>query len=352
MNKNLFFLIYMCFYSFTLFAQLPQKIVICGVCKNVEEKLPYSKKIVEAIGELFTDYRVIVYENNSSDHTVDSLNNWARLNAKVSIQSEFLSQEYLENYVINRTIEGALFRPELIARARNIVMEKALSKQYDDFPYIIWMDMDFSFFPDLDGLIEIFTTDREWDAVFAYGIAAGSGAYWDWYAMRYEKYPFGPELLGKTWYEGGAIMEKSFSLNKNDDWFPVYSAFGGCGVYKKESIQGCRYSGLVTEDTEKLMRGLIDDGIRFPHAQSILYQEKIKKLEGQVILGRNSTYYSKIKNPEIGIILHNFDRPVIWKMDSQTFEYPSICEHVPFHASMIVNGHNKLFINPRFVFRY
>lgn len=335
-----------CCISFA-WAALPQKVIICGVCKNVEETFVYTKEILEEIGDLFADYRVIVYENNSSDKTVFCLNQWAESNAKVHVTSEYLRQDQLEAIVVNKTKDGQLFRPELIARARNIVLEKALTQEYEDFPYIIWVDMDFSIRPNLEGLIEVFTTDREWDAVFAYGIAK-TGEYWDWYAARYLAFPFGPELLGNAWYQMAGIREKSISLKRDSDWFPVYSAFGGCGIYKKSSIRGCRYSALVTEDMEKLTRQLIDEGLHSGCPQALLYQAGLQKTVKCVKVALNK----KVINPHIGIILFEQDRPVIWRMNTFTYTYPSVCEHVPFHASMIVRGHGKLFINPRLVFTY
>ena len=75
--KRVCFLI---FYFFSLYAQLPQKVIICGVCKDVAERVPYSIKIMEKIGALFADYCIIVYENNSSDATSTIIKEWAENN--------------------------------------------------------------------------------------------------------------------------------------------------------------------------------------------------------------------------------------------------------------------------------
>jgi hypothetical protein len=351
--KNKFIVVvsvFLVFSSHSLLAVLPQKVVICGVCKDVETKLPYMKKTIEGMGLLFTDYRVVIYENNSSDRTAKKLRAWAKENRRVSVRTERLTETYLKNYIVNRGANQELFRPELIARARNIVQKKAMSSEYADFPYIIWVDMDFSVFPDLEGLIEVFTTDREWDAIFAYGIVS-TGPYWDWYALRSEQFPFGPELLGRDWYQSFESREKSIQLNKESDWFPVYSAFGGCGIYKKSSIVDCWYSGLVTQDTEKLMRILVDQGISSLHSQALLYQEKERAAKEFVHVSQISSH-PNIQDQNIGIILHEFENSLIWRMNTFTFGYPSVCEHVPFHASMIMNGHGKLFINPRLIFTY
>ena len=176
-------------------AEIPEKVLILGVCKDVEGQLPRTIKIMEHIGSLFEDYRVIVYENNSSDKTPALLKRWAKRNSRVSYQSEKLSKKELQDIVVNVDEKGKFFRPELIARARNIVLDKALSEDYEGFDYLIWMDMDFIVPPKYEGIVEVFHDEREWDAVFAYGVDS-KGYYWDWYAFRDGVYPLGPEILG------------------------------------------------------------------------------------------------------------------------------------------------------------
>src|SRR5579872_168948 len=233
----------MLFISPYLNAVLPQKVIICGVCKNVEKKAPYSIKIMEKIGSLFSDYRVIVYENNSRDKTPSIIRQWAATNPRVLALTERVDRSKLDQIFVNRLENGNYYAPEAIARARNIVLEKAMSEEYKDFTYLIWMDMDFQFEPNYAGFVEIFETNREWDAIFANGTDSKKN-HWDWYAFRDDQCPLGSELLGNAWW----YLPKKLVLHPEDDWYPVYSAFGGCGVYKKSSIEGCKYSGLVTKD--------------------------------------------------------------------------------------------------------
>src|SRR2546422_11402748 len=63
---------------------IQEKVLICGVCRDIaEDGLLTSIEIVEKMGSLFDDYRVIIYENNSSDDTPYILNQWAERNTKV-----------------------------------------------------------------------------------------------------------------------------------------------------------------------------------------------------------------------------------------------------------------------------
>ena len=325
-------------------AKISEQVLICGVCRNVESRLEKTKMIMESIGNLFEDYRILVYENNSIDKTPEILLAWAQANSKIWVKSETLSKEELEAIIVNVKSDGTFFGPECIARARNIVLQEALSPIYANFPYLIWMDMDFVRFPDLGGFLDTFHSSQEWDAVFAYGVDPAN-IYWDWYAFRDAKYPLGSELLGMDWW----YMEKRLTLTKQNSWYPVYSAFGGCGIYKKASIQGCRYSGLASADLEIHAKKLLEEK---EHPQVLKYLRFNAHLEGIYQIEEAKPHLLSILNPQIGIILHNNPDALIWRMSSFVNQYPSVCEHVPFHASMIVRGHDKLYINPKLIFRY
>lgn len=333
--------------SILLGSEINQKVILCGVCRNVETRLPRMQNIMESVGLLFEDYQIIVYENNSNDNTLDILISWAKTNSKVKIKSDYLSQTECESYFINIHEDGSFFVPEQIARARNIVLEEALSETYQEYPYIIWMDMDFVIPPDLEGFLDTFSKDEEWDAVFAYGIDPNN-SFWDWYAFRDKIYPIGSELLGMDWW----YMPKYFSLKQGDPWYPVYSAFGGCGIYKKASIQNCRYSAYVTRDLETHAKDLIQAETKNNHPQILKLLRLNEEIEHTSIIQKPQPHLPKIRDPMIGILLQEHSDALKWRMSSFVYQYPSVCEHVPFHASMIVQGHSKLYINPKLVFYY
>jgi glycosyltransferase involved in cell wall biosynthesis len=328
-------------------APVCEKVMICGVCQNIERELPATIKIAEEMGSLFEDYRIVVYENNSTDRTVPLLKEWQKKNPRVRLICENISQSELASQVVNLNGDGSFYRAEMIARARNIILDQVLTDQYTEFPYLIWMDMDFRVPAHLEGLVEIFQTDREWDAVFAYGVDPYE-LYWDWYAFRDSVNPLGSELLGNAWW----YAPKKWGLSASDDWYPVYSAFGGCGVYKKSSIIGCRYSAVVTKDLEEVARQCVQEGIQTKHPQIHDYLRMNEKFPTVVAIDRPLPNLPPIVDPTVGFHCFKGADPLVWRMSSFVYQYPSVCEHVTFHASMIVQGHGKLFINPRLIFRY
>jgi len=336
-----------------LFACLPaqavirEKVLICGVCRDVEPRISKTISIMERIGSLFEDYRILVYENNSEDATPKVLKEWMQRNNKLHVKSETVPLSELESLIVNKNDNGEFFRPELISRARNIIMDMAMSDEFKEFAYIIWMDMDFTIPPDFDGIVEAFESEKEWDGVLAYGVDP-SGTHWDWYAFRDATLPIGSELLGNKWW----YMPKHFSLAPSDDWHPVYSAFGGCGIYKKSSIGECRYSAIVNRELEDSARKIIQDGVSSAHPQVLDYLELGEQLLREIHVGLPHSKLPRVEDPNIGVVLDKTKDALVFRMSSFVYQYPSTCEHVPFHACMMNRGHGKLFINPRLVFRY
>lgn len=325
---------------------IPEKALICGICKDVAQFLSDEIRIFEKIGALFEEYRIIIYENNSTDKTQHILREWMKRNSKIRIQFECLTPTELEQIIINTEENGALNRIEKIARARNKLLDMVMAPEYDAYDNVIMMDMDFASAPNIAGILEVFQSKREWDAVFGYGIGR-KREYWDWYAFRDYNQPFGPELLGHDWFS-----QKMWSLKKTDQWCPVYSAFGGIGIYKRASIEGCRYSALITDDLEKVTKQIIDQYKPLNHPVISKYCNDIANLNSTIQILNPQLNLPKIKDPYTGILINDDPEALVWRMNSFTYQYPIVCEHVPFHASMITKGKGKLFINPRLVLTY
>lgn len=336
-------LIFCLFFTPIIYGVIPQKVVICGVCKDCAGRLPYSIRIMEKIGSLFSDYHIIVYENNSTDSTPQILKNWSKSNQRVFTISENIEKNVLKTLFVNYPM-----KTEAIARARNIVLDIATSERYQEFKYLIMMDMDFKIAPSYEGFIEIFKTKQRWDAIFAYGVDP-RGSHWDWFAFRDDQCPLGAELLGDYWW---TLPYKFFNLKLTTEsqWYPVYSAFGGCGIYKKSSIVGCRYSGLVTNDLATLYHQIIITKPKNKIVQQYLFS--LRNLRQTIFIENPSPVLSAIHDSNIGIITNNLPKNIVWRINSEAYKYPALADHVPFHASMIVRGHNQLFINPRLVFHY
>ena len=125
---------------------IKKKVLICGICKDVESRLPFSINITEKIGAMFEDYRVVVYENDSVDKTPELLADWRTKNSRVRVRSEvtkdlkFVNTNYLKS-------SGT-------SRARNIVI--SMLKDYaEEFDHVVWIDMDFKSEPEYGGFVDV-----------------------------------------------------------------------------------------------------------------------------------------------------------------------------------------------------
>lgn len=292
---------------------LPYKVLICGVGKNVAPFIPNTIKNMEELGLHFLDYHVIVYENDSTDATRPLFQKWAEENSHVDFLYDTLKEQAF-----------AESRPEKIARARNIVLEKAREPQFHDFDFLIMADLDFITPWPIEEILKCLQLQIPWDGIFANGIL--KGVYYDRYAHRNSTYPLGPELLGDIWWK--IILSTPFAFSSHD-LQPVYSAFGGLGLYKTKSLLPFSYSGTVTEDLKSFYQNLFHQ--MSPNNPFLVHYLKINGLSGIKIpiLFRNNCLENNTVSAKA-----------------------TCCEHVPLHASMILSGYGKLYINPKLVMTY
>lgn len=326
------------FFPVFSFAVIPEKVLICGVCKNVEASVHNTIQSATQLGKQFIDYRVIIYENNSTDKTKELFQEWAKKDPHVIFLSENLNKKRLASELKMKRIN----RTEAIARARNKVVDVAMQKKYDDFKYVVWADLDFQQPWDIDSILDtIIRPEQPWDAVLA------NGAY-DLFAYRDAEFPIGFELIGDKYWQNLDKMRARFSLDPNGPWKKVYSAFGGLGIYKRSAIKGCRYSGVVTKDLEKAVSRWLNEG------QGKLFWEEYRQLlaEAPILEITQSRMANRKSLPsEIGIRMKNGMGmgSVVWFSCTPKKTLPWTCEHVTFHASMIAQGHDKIFVNPRLI---
>jgi glycosyltransferase involved in cell wall biosynthesis len=290
------------------------KILICGCAQNIEGYLEYTIRNIETLAQHFTDYTIIIYENNSTDLTPYILQNWADTNPHVFLISEEIPKSQL-----------ATARTERIADARNNILKAA--QQFPDFDYLIMADLDFSCDWPIAAILSTIDSETDWDCVSANGIDT-HGCYVDKYALRSETYPLGPELLGFEWWQNCKNLH--FTIPDNE-WMPVYSAFGGLAIYKTSSLKECAYSGSTTPQLKEFYRRILTHMDR-QHPHWIQYASRVKM------------------NPQYPI-------PIIFTYNT-SWEHASnhllvtCCEHVGLHAAMHAKGKTKFYINPQLVMRY
>lgn len=341
MKSEKLFLLFLILAS-SLHAVIPEKILICGVGKNIQETIPVVISSAENLGNQFLDYRVIIYENNSKDKSRKMLSKWAYRNDRVIFLSEYLTKAELAQ----DCVMGVPNRTELIARARNKVLDVVMRKDFTDFKYVLWADLDLKNPWDIENILKtILYPEQEWDAVLA------NGAY-DLFALRDREFPIGFELIGDEFFYNIDSIRTHFHLDRSGPWRSVYSAFGGLGIYKRSSIKRCRYSGVVTKDLERVVTRWLEQA--YQDGTTVCFLDIYSHLLDAM---HPIDLYKKRLSPRhrfpehLGLRLHNDWGlgKIVWFSCTQKATLPWTCEHIPFHASMILRGHDKIFINPRLI---
>jgi len=298
------------------------RVVIGGVCKNVGETIETTLQKIEATGRCFSEYRALIYENNSTDATKSILNRYRDSHGYLII-SEDLSREEIFSRTEIRSWDNQPCRMELIALARNRLLDTLSQNQLRHYDYLILIDLDL-FDWDIQGIIDSFRFTN-WDCISANGIIA-DGRYRDAYAYRDAEHPFGPELLGEYWWR--TVCPRIQRQLTGSELLPVYSAFGGLAIYRLDAIRGCRYSARITPEFDKLV-----DRILKSKRVSREYLEAMREEQAKAGVGNGTS--SGITG-EHGI---NY-------LNNSGYGYPVVCEHVNFHSQMISRGCDKIYVNP------
>ncbi len=293
----------------------PQKVLICGVCRNVESALQNTIDNITELGNKFADYAVIIYENNSTDNTAAILSKWSKENSHVICISEQLPKKDLPES-----------RPERIAKARNIVLKRAKDPKYAGFDYLIMADLDFKTPWPIKEIVKTVNTEGSWDCVSSNGIK--EERYWDRYAFRSTDFPFGPEIMGDEWWK--ELSETWFKI-PTDKWLQVYSAFGGLAIFKTASIINCSYSGTITNNLKKFYKKI------FPTLSK--QNPQLKKY--LALIGSNGEKKIPI------VFSHNSARE-----SRSNYPFITCCEHVPLFATMFLQGFDKVYVNPQMCMYY
>lgn len=205
------------------------KVIICGITRDNIKRFPLIQ--IERTGRLFNDYRVVVFENDSTDGTKELLAKWKQDNNRVNV----ISKDF-----------GITKRPSIsfLAMARNKYLDYIFYHDFSGFDYVLMIDLDMDSW-NLDGLANSFTYLDRYDVIAANGILNDIAMY-DAFAFRSEQFPHN-HRAPEYWSKIVKDIQKHYCQGSNP--IPVYSAFGGMAIYKKKILEPVRYLS-VDEDCE------------------------------------------------------------------------------------------------------
>lgn len=304
---------------------------VLSVGRDLENSFPTYKRFVQELLFTFSDTKFYLYENNSEDATKILLNEFAEECKSFIHFSEDFSMEKLRSFSYALRADFKPNRMECIARARNKILDIVEPLLKDD-DLVIWIDPDMRDIPYMPTLIHwVRNFPKGVDALFANGQSV-NGKYYDAMAYSDPIYPLGIELVDQEpWlYEKYKYIQQTIPFDA--PFRRVFSAFGGLAIYRASSIRGCRYKGEPTREYHEYAKWICKTFPENPMVKSLLSAKHPVHIKGCVmgnyLFGKNDWFYR----------------------NCYEYNFPVMCEHIIFHVSMILKGHDKLFICPSLIY--
>jgi hypothetical protein len=206
---------------------MANKCCICGTIRNCG---PYLDKVYQnmlQLGNLFEDYRIIIYYDHSTDNTLEKLKEFSQANNKFLL---YVNREPLKKYRTHR-----------IAKGRNHCLQ-TIRNFFSDYEYFIMMDCDDKCAYNLkEDVLKYFLTNIKdsWDSI-SFQHPTG---YYDLWALS--KRPF----VGSCHYfQNTAQVQKYIDalITKaavNNELIQCLSAFNGFAIYKTNKFLNLFYDG-------------------------------------------------------------------------------------------------------------
>ncbi len=223
-----------------------ETVVFAGLARDLEKELPQTIERIKITAELFKDYRVVVFENDSKDGTRDLLKDWARQDNKVILvecagntECKFGEKSMYEigPFSMNRMQKMANFRNYYL---------KLIKKRFSHFDYLLVLDMDLDGPWSNDGIAQTIA-HGDWDGIFAYGLHSLPGTFAT-YLTLYDGLAY---VGNNSSYQDAATpivnyLKMNFldlrGVQRCDDFIPVKSSFSGMAIYKMKSIKNAWYN--------------------------------------------------------------------------------------------------------------
>jgi len=199
-------------------------------------------KRLEFYGGLFADYRIVLFENDSSDRTRECAKQWSNTNKKVNLiecegieDCKYKSREQYGNGILSHE------RINRMKWAREQYLNVVKTK-YNEYDYMMVYDFDLDGNMCIDGLFETLAFP-EWDAVFCNGRNPVPGTFglktfvYDGSPFVECDEPFKYNIMtgGKMDLVNGYLNMLRIAIkvdNSKKYFIKVNSAFNGVGIYK------------------------------------------------------------------------------------------------------------------------
>ena len=246
-------------------------VIFCGMGRDVGSVINTTISRIYKTAKLFKDYRIVLYENDSKDDTVEKIEKFSNLDSKFTLISE--SRE-TSNWKEKDDHCLGLSRATELADCRNEYMDHISSMEdLDDFKYVIVLDLDIIGGWSYDGVLhslsylsldqpafdydtDEFKVYKSIDAVTSNGVLTEPNniypiedrAMWhrlndllffDIWAFRFYDHPLIPTE---------SLSNNNFMrIRRGQPPIVVESNFNGLAIYKTHPFMNFRYSATKPE---------------------------------------------------------------------------------------------------------
>lgn len=216
---------------------LPYDIAIVGCARDIEKHLPNVKEKLEMIKTLFRSSKIIIYENDSSDKTLEILSTW--------------NNENFIKLITEKNVKG--IRTERLAYARNLLYKEAMKHNFD---LLIVIDLD-NVINDLSKESIMSCFNKEIVEDWAMLGANQTVNYYDMFALRTFDNWMDIDLMKCRHIdklpEHFCLTDRYKNIQKNNKLLEVKSCFGGTAIYKRQYLSNCNYGkGFQMKGDEKI----------------------------------------------------------------------------------------------------
>jgi len=249
--------------------------IFVGIAKNV---YPYISRVLYNAGECareFTNKKLIIVENDSTDGTQEVLRRWASAD---------------EGHIYIRADDcpsDRVTRTERLAYFRNIYLSEIEKEEYNGFEYVVVFDCDNIISSGIDkeafiNAIEFIAGNERNAGVFA----NTRGFYYDVWTLRHPIWCPGDcwsdvKRLSAFTSQSEAILScvgaRQVRIKSTTPPIPVISAFGGLGIYKRRYLLGRKYFAKNRDGTEACEHVALNESISSENGNLFIFPELLVK---------------------------------------------------------------------------
>jgi hypothetical protein len=284
-------------------------IYICGCVLNCEKYLEKVFDNIKKIGSLFSEYKIIISYDNSTDKTLEILKKY---------------EEVLPVVILINERPISRIRTKNISDARNLIIDYIKDDNNSKYKYFIMLDMDDINISDIniDNLKYHMSQDyKDWDA-----LSFNRADYYDIWALSIEPFILSCWHWENSWIDSINIVQKTkkyitlkLSTLPKDQLLHCQSAFNGFSIYRINKFINCRYEWNINKNI-----GLLENEV---------IENNLKAVNKPFIIIDTEEYISE----------ENYVERYPYNLFVKHIED---CEHRYFHLSAIKNNGAKIRISP------